>query len=174
MTVFTECETLKNLKVLWVGLERAGPNACLCVECTSLALIQCHLVVPIYVLQCNVPLIQEQSRLLSATAEHSYSKIPPLIVLPANKRCPSTVLCIQRERLDQLLNCMCPSHIHYPSPYPCVVNISISITYPSISMSPAQISCPRTRCPPTIQLEYKVKLERKSLQCTNYPNVHFY
>ena len=27
MTVFTECETLKNLKVLWVGLERAGPNA---------------------------------------------------------------------------------------------------------------------------------------------------
>ena len=55
MTVFTECETLKNLKVLWVGLERAGPNACLCVECTSLALIQCHLVVPIYVLQCSNP-----------------------------------------------------------------------------------------------------------------------
>ena len=106
----------------------------------SLALIQCHLVVPIYVLQCNVPLIQEQSRLLSATAEHSYSKIPPLIVLPANKRCPSTVLCIQRERLDQLLNCMCPSHIHYPSPYPCehihIHNISIHIHEPCPDFRP--------------------------------------
>ena len=26
-------------------------------------------------------------------------------------------------------------------------------------MSPVQISSPKTRCPPTIQLEYKVKLE---------------
>ena len=81
-------------------------------------------------------LIQEQSRLLSATAEHSYSKIPPLIVLPANKRCPSTVLCIQRERLDQLLNCMCPSHISIIHPHIHIHNISIHIHEPCPDFRP--------------------------------------
>ena len=116
----------------------------------SLALIQCHLVVPIYVLQCSNPGAEQ------APFSHSGTFLfkDPAVDCPTGQQEMSFNCALHTERKIGPA-----SKLHVSFPYPLSIPISISITYPSISMSPAQISGPKTRCPPTIQLEYKVKLE---------------